>query len=215
MPRLLARRCHRRRCDMWHVRLRLAVFSGSTNRYHMVSLAPTGASGAAVEPKPDQRRPSSLYRGPSLELLQPGGVRGAHSEYVLGVLDVPGLPEGRPSLHLNDTGASGQRRGSMLYRGVLLQQWRASCQARPSAWVHCVPAPLQFTCAPRTTRSARSPAWWPPPRAPPASCCCRQPSGRFRMWRRWWVAACTGGAARNGLPPAGRARPRGGNGMSN
>ncbi|EFN55641.1 hypothetical protein CHLNCDRAFT_133825 [Chlorella variabilis] len=91
------------RCDMWHVRLRLAVFSGSTNRYHMVSLAPTGASGAAVEPKPDQRRPSSLYRGPSLELLQPGGVRGAHSEYVLGVLDVPGLPEGRPSLHLNDT----------------------------------------------------------------------------------------------------------------
>lgn len=60
------------RYDAWHVRLRLAVFAGSTSRYHLLSLTPHGTGSGTA----DQRRGTSVYRGPAVELLQPGGVAG-------------------------------------------------------------------------------------------------------------------------------------------
>lgn len=58
------------RFDLFNVRLRLAVFDGAdaSTRYRLVSLAP-GASAAAGA---GQQR--GVYRGPAVQLLQPGGI---------------------------------------------------------------------------------------------------------------------------------------------
>ena len=66
-----------RRYDLFNVRLRLAVFAGSTKRYSLVSLAHSSSAGSeAGGPPAEQQRQGGLYRGPALELLQPEGVLG-------------------------------------------------------------------------------------------------------------------------------------------
>lgn len=58
-----------RRFDQFNVRLRLALFdSGTANRCRLVSLAPS--------PTGEQRQQASsiTYRGPTVGLLQPGGI---------------------------------------------------------------------------------------------------------------------------------------------
>lgn len=66
------------RFDMWNVRLRLAVFSAaSPTRYRMVSLAHRSATPTATaRDKAPTQRAGLLYRGPAVDILQPGGVGG-------------------------------------------------------------------------------------------------------------------------------------------
>lgn len=73
---------------MFNVRLRLAVFAGSTKRYSLVSLEHSFSSGSeGGGPPAEQQRQGGLYRGPALELLQPGGALegngGKHCRLVL------------------------------------------------------------------------------------------------------------------------------------
>jgi hypothetical protein len=82
---------------MFNVRLRLAVFSGPnfSAKYTLLFIT---AAGAGPVPGPTAR-----YRGPALDQLQPSGMVGTGSNgsvqaWALGVLDVPGLSEGRPAL---------------------------------------------------------------------------------------------------------------------
>lgn len=92
--------CSPCRFDLFNVRLRLALFQGSPTRYSLLSLAPTSTSGSGGS---DRQRHSGVHRGPAVEYLQPGGVPGSHPGsplYALAVVDVPGLPEGRPALLL-------------------------------------------------------------------------------------------------------------------
>ncbi|KAI7838701.1 hypothetical protein COHA_007499 [Chlorella ohadii] len=87
------------RFDQFNVRLRLAVLDSRTaTRCRLLSLAPSSAGG-------ERQQPSSItYRGPAVALLQPGGIGPAGTiTYALAVLDVPGMPEGRPALLLGDT----------------------------------------------------------------------------------------------------------------
>lgn len=76
------------RYDAWNARLRLAVFeggvSGGTTRYRLASLAPRSAGADAY------RSAGGVYRGPALELLQPGGVEEASA--APGKLAYPVLP---------------------------------------------------------------------------------------------------------------------------
>ena len=69
------------RYDLFNVRLRRATFSTNGLQYTVADLDQGGASGAS----------SSVYRGPSLRLLQPGG--GAWP--MLLVLHAPGILEVR------------------------------------------------------------------------------------------------------------------------
>ncbi|PRW57862.1 helicase MOV-10 [Chlorella sorokiniana] len=89
------------RFDQFNVRLRLALFdSWTANRCRLVSLAPSPGGG---ERQQQQSSSSIMYRGPTVGLLQPGGVASpGTSLYALAVLDVPGMPEGRPALLLGD-----------------------------------------------------------------------------------------------------------------
>ncbi|KAL4423314.1 hypothetical protein ABPG77_006109 [Micractinium sp. CCAP 211/92] len=92
--------------DMWNVRLRLAAFSSASNtRYRLVSFGPQPTGSAGEEQQ--RQRAGRLYKGPAVNLLQPGGIGGAAGRdglvYALGVLEVPGLPEGRPTLLMGDT----------------------------------------------------------------------------------------------------------------
>lgn len=62
---------HPSRFDQFNIRLRLAVFEGSTTRYRLLSLAPgPGSSGSTTA----EGQRLGVYRGPALQLLQPGGV---------------------------------------------------------------------------------------------------------------------------------------------
>ena len=108
---------------MWSVRLRLAAFRNK-GRYTLVGLAPP------VSPTTDPDAadlPSGVYRGPAVDLLLPLGVNrseqvllplGVEGKLVavgqqqnqawgvlraLGVLEVPGLLEGRPCVLVGDT----------------------------------------------------------------------------------------------------------------
>ena len=60
--------------DMWNVRLRLAVFTYSTTSYRLLSLAGGGGGEAGGKAR-------GVYRGPSLELLQPGGATHAGGDW--------------------------------------------------------------------------------------------------------------------------------------
>lgn len=61
--------------DQFNVRLRLAVFdSGIATRYRLVSLAPI-ATGGEGQQRPGSP-PGGVYRGPTVQLLQPGGIGG-------------------------------------------------------------------------------------------------------------------------------------------
>lgn len=131
------------RYDLFNVRLRLAVFEGAdaASRYRLVSLASSSTAAASGGDGPKR----GVYRGPAVQLLQPGGittVAGAGASgrvggrrasclhaaapalgtwqtmptccsrppaagsplYALAVLEVPGMPEGRPMLLLGDAG---------------------------------------------------------------------------------------------------------------
>ncbi len=61
---------------MWNVRLRLAAFSSASNtRYCLVSFGPQPTGSAGEEQQ--RQRAGRLYKGPAVNLLQPGGIGGA------------------------------------------------------------------------------------------------------------------------------------------
>lgn len=118
--------CDIKRHDMHGVRLFFALFSEPNPRvYHKAWLA--GSDGEAGEPvtygdewpragqegeghaaggeaSNSQGTSRQRFRGPSLAEIQPGGVfdAGGRPAYALLMINVPGLPEGRPALTIGD-----------------------------------------------------------------------------------------------------------------